>query len=286
MLQASIPIIGAIMGAGGTIWEKTILNKKKISSKLYLSAAFLAIVIVMLPFMFFVWDMKPEALEPTNLLIFAMVIIFSIIANLFVIHSMKWAKMSNIEPARMLEPLFVILIAIIFSFTINGELYERNMKVVIPAIIAGLAIVGSHFKKDHLKFSKPFIAAVLGSLFFAIELVMTRMLLEFYSPTTLYFTRCVAIALTAMMLFKPKYHKIENNIKLQMFGIATIWFLYRVLVYYGYLHLGVIFTTLMVMLMPIFIYLFAWKFLNEKVTKRNIIASVIILACVLYVTIT
>jgi drug/metabolite transporter (DMT)-like permease len=53
--------------------------------------------------------------------------------------------------------------------------------------------------------------------------------------------------------------------------------------YYGYIKIGIISTTLVFMLAPIFIYAFAHIFLKEKINVRNIIASVIIIACVLYI---
>ena len=64
--------------------------------------------------------------------------------------------------------------------------------------------------------------------------------------------------------------------------VAFIWVVYRVTLYYGYQKLGIISTTLIVMLGPIFIYLLAYKFLKEKLTLRNIIASIIIIGCVVY----
>ena len=65
---------------------------------------------------------------------------------------------------------------------------------------------------------------------------------------------------------------------------GAIWVVYRVIIYYGYVNVGILSTTVIVMLGPIFIYIFAWKFLKEKLTWRNIIASFIILACVLYIS--
>jgi len=293
MLNVIIPMIGAIMGAAGTVWERKILKKKGINTKLYLSAGFLGVVLAMLPFVIlgiifnieFFWSINSQAFTSLNLFIFFLIILFSIIANLFVLYSMKWAKLSNIEPARMLEPLLVILIAIIFSFFIDSGLYEKDMKVVIPALIAGAAILFSHIKKHHFQFSKYFIAAILGSLFFAIELVMTRILLEFYSPLTFYFIRCVIIAVFGIFIFKPDFSKLKTKTRVHIFIIGAIWFVFRVLVYYGYLHFGVIFTTLLIMLMPIFIYTFAWKFLKDKITWKNIVASIIIVLCILYVTV-
>ena len=78
---------------------------------------------------------------------------------------MKWEKVTNLEPAKILEPLFVIILAIFFSFIIDAGLYERNLKVIIPALIAGVALIFSHIQKHHLKFNRYFIAAILGSFF-------------------------------------------------------------------------------------------------------------------------
>jgi drug/metabolite transporter (DMT)-like permease len=44
----------------------------------------------------------------------------------------------------------------------------------------------------------------------------------------------------------------------------------------------VIFTTLIFLLTPVFIYIFSRIYLNEKLNWRNILASIIIVLCVLY----
>lgn len=276
------PILGAVALATGIVLQKTILKKRKINIKLFQSAEFLAITLALLPFIYFFWKIDSQAFLTKNLLIFSAIIIFSIAANLFTYYSMKWEKVSNLEPAKMLEPLFVILLAILFSYLVSETLFERNLKVIIPALIAGAALIFSHIRKHHLDFNKYFIAAILGSFFFALELVLTRLILDFYSPTTFYFLRCSTIFLISFLAFKPKFSKLNKKIKLEILGLGFIWAFFRVIIYYGYLELGVIFTTLMVMLGPIFIYLFAWKFLKEKLDKRNIIASIIIITSVLY----
>jgi drug/metabolite transporter (DMT)-like permease len=276
------PIIGALALASGTLLEKITLKKKSISPKLYQSTIFLSIVILMLPMLFFFWKLDPLALTPLNILIFASVILFSLLANYFSFYSLKWEKLSKIEPAKMMEPLFVILLVLIVSFFIDSGFYERDYKIIIPAIIAGLAIVFSHIKKHHLSFNKYFRFAMLGSFFFALELVISRLILDFYSPISFYFFRCLFITIFSFIIFKPKIKKIDKNSRFLISGAALIWVVYRVVVYYGYTSLGIAETTLMIMLGPIFIYLFAWKFLKEKISKRNIVASIVILASVLY----
>ncbi len=276
-----IPIIGALALASGTILEKVVLRKRKVSIKLYQTAGFLAIVLAMLPFIYFFWKMTPQAFELRNIFIFSLVILFSIMANLFAFYSLKWEKVTNIEPARILEPLFIILLAILFSFFFT-TLYTRNYNVIIPALIAGLALIFSHIKKNHLKFNKYFIAAIIGSFFFALELVITRLILDYYSPISFYFLRCSAVFLISLILFRPKFSNLNKKVRFEILAIGVVWFIYRIIVYYGYLNYGVIFTTLIIMLGPIFIYIFAYKFLKEKINWKNIVAALVIIGCVVY----
>ena len=162
------------------------------------------------------------------------------------------------------------------------ELYESNTKVIIPALIAGFALIASHIEKEHLKINKYFLAAIMGSLFFGLEIVTSRLILHFYSPVTFYFIRCAIIFLISLLIFRPKLQEINKRAKRNILMIGIIWVIYRVIAYYGYVRIGVISTTLIFMLGSVFVYMFAKIFLKEKINLRNIIASTIILACVLY----
>lgn len=277
-----LPIFGAIAMASGTILEKIVLRKKKIDIKLYQVAGFLAIVLVMIPFIYFFWKLDSAAFELKNIFILSLVIFFSIIANLLVFYSLKWEKISNLEPARILEPLFVILLAVIFSFFVS-DLYERNLNITIPALIAAAALIFSHVKRHHLTFNKYFIAAIIGSFFFAIELVISRLILDFYNPLSFYFVRSSAILLISFLLFRPSLKKLNTKVRWQILATGALFVFYRIVVYYGYLNIGVIFTTLMIMLGPIFIYVFAKIFLKEKLEWRNVVAGIIIAASIVYV---
>jgi drug/metabolite transporter (DMT)-like permease len=197
---------------------------------------------------------------------------------------MKWEKVSNIEPAKILEPLFVIMLAIFFSYLVDGNLFDRKLNIIIPALISGVALVFSHVERHNLKFNKYFVAAVLGSFFFALELVVSRLILNYYSPMTFYFLRCLTIFAISFVAFRPAMINMNNKLKFYFISLGILWVLYRVIVYYGYINFGVIFTTLMIMLGPVFIYIFASIFLKEKLKIKNLISAVIIIASVLYAT--
>ena len=277
------PVLGAVALAFGTIFERFILKKKHVGIQAYQVLSFLCITIAMIPLVYFFWKAEPDAFLVKNLIIFALVIAFSIVANIFVFYSVKGEKINNLEPARVLEPLFVILLAIVFSFFID-DLYDGNLKIIIPAIIAGVALVATHIKKDHLRFNRYFVAAIFGSFFFAMELVISRLILDFYSPISFYFLRSFFVFLVSWIIFMPKFEKIDRISKVEIFFVGVIWVAYRVVTYYGYLHAGVIFTTLILMLAPVLIYAFARLFLREKMSWKNFAAAIVIVSSVAYAT--
>jgi drug/metabolite transporter (DMT)-like permease len=276
-----IPILGAFLEGAGTIIDKTVVIKHKINYKNYTVYGFLALVLVMLPFTFFIWGVKPEAYSLLNLLIFMSVVLFSILANLLTFYSLKRKDVTELEPIRLMQPLFTILLAFIFSFFFTAYYTEKNYLILILALIASIALIASHVKRHHFVYNKYIMAALLGSFCFSVELVISKEILPYYSSLTFYFLRCLFIFLITGLIFHPGIKSIGNKTKLLMLLSGVIWTIYRLILYYGYLNLGVIFTTILFILSPIFIFVFARIFLKEKIKIRHIIASIIILICVI-----
>ena len=278
-----IPILGALALAAGTVLERSILKGRKISIKLYQTISFFVIILVMLPFLYFFWKIDySNALQLKNILLFAGIIASAIAANILIFYSEKWEKVTNLEPARILEPLFTILLALLLSFFTIG-IYDRNFNVIIPAIIASLALVFPHIKKHHLNFNRYFLAAIFGSFFFALELVLSKPLLSFYSPISFYFIRCAVIFMISLIAFMPSLKPLKDKkTSLMILITGAIWVVYRIAIYFAYMRYGVTFTTLILMTGPILIYILANRFLKEKLNWENILSSLIIIACVIY----
>ncbi len=277
------PIIAAL-SLGGAITLQKVLLKKNVNINEYQVLKFLGISIVMLPLLFFFWKLSPEAFQTRNIIIFSIVVLISTIANKFAFFAFRGDKVNNLEPARAMDPLFVVILAMVFSI-FNPEAYERDFSIIIPALIAGTALIGFHIEKHHLKFNKYFRAAIYASFLFALELVISKLILNLYNPITFYFLRCFGVFLISYLIFHPKMKNLNTKIELEFLGLGILIVLFRVFVYYGYIYLGITLTTLILMLGPIFIYTFARIFLKEKLHWKNIAASVVILLCLLYVLI-
>lgn len=279
------PFFGALALATGTLIERLVLMKKTVSVKLYQSAQFFSIVLVMLPFIPFFWKISPDFFTIKNISVFAGVILFSILANYFTFFSMKWEKLGKLESAKITEPLFIILLSFVFSFIFGTGLYSRNPNILIPALISAGALIFSNVKKHHLTFNKYYLAALLGSFFFAVELILSRLILENFNAITFYFLRCFLVLILSFTIMRPKLkHKLKMKTKLQILLTGGIWVIYRLIIYFGYVNLGVVETTLTIMLGPILIYFFAWKFLKNKLTWKQLVTAGIILASVAYAT--
>jgi len=277
-----LPFLGALLEAVVTVVDKKILRKHKIDHRNLTVYGFSTMVLVMLPFIFFFWDVKPGALEFQNIIIFFTVVILSLLAVTTSLYSLKREDVSEIEPIRLIQPLFTILLAFIFSFFFSVYSNERNPLILILALIASIALIASHVEKHHLKMNKYIIAATLGSFFFALELVISRSILELYNPLTFYFLRCMFMFIFALIIFHPSIEPLKkSNIKFLILFGAVSAVIYRMVVYYGFLSLGIVFTTILFIVAPIFVYIFARVFLKEKIRLKQIIASIIIIICII-----
>ncbi len=281
----AIPLLGAFSEGAGTVIEKKILMKRKLETRTYNTFSFMAIVIILIPIIFianyflptqFPTQIDAKAFLPVNLLLMFGVIIVSILANLFTFYAMKWEKMTELEPMRLMQPMFTILLA----FFIFSTERQTQTSIIILSLIASFALVASHIRKHHLSFNKYAWAAILGSLFFSLELVMSKEILSFYPPLVFYLFRCFGIFIISLFLFRSNPTKIQKSTWPMIFAVSFIWIFYRVLLYSSYLSEGMITTTLLFILTPVFIYIFSWKYLKEQFRWRNLIASVIIVICV------
>jgi drug/metabolite transporter (DMT)-like permease len=284
-MNFAIPFFGAFSEGVGTVLEKKILMKKKVETRTYNTFSFMGIVVLLIPIILlanyflpnqFPLKISQEALSTQGILIMLAVIILSITANLFTFYAMKWEKITEIEPMRLMQPMFTILLA----FFIFSTERQTKTSIIILSIIASFTLIASHVRKHHFSMNKYAWAAIFGSLFFALELVVSKEILAFYPPLVFYFIRCAGIFLFSLLIFRSNPKKIQKSTWPMIFSVSLIWIVYRVLLYSSYLSQGVIMTTLLFILTPVFIYLFSWKYLKEQFKWRNLIASIIIVICV------
>lgn len=269
-----IPVLGAFIEAAGTTIEKKILKNKKLSSNTYTTLSFLSIVAIMIPFVYFFWSVKTGAFSGWNLFLLSAICIFSVGANLLSYYALKGEKIIDFEPIWLTQPLFTIVLA----FFVYGS--QGNNSVLYLALIASITLIAAHIRKSHLNFDKYAVALLLGNLFYAVELVCSQEILKSISPFTLYFIRCSFILFILLLFIRPKTNGVNKKTGWLIFFVGILWVIYRMILYYGYIAYGIFFTTTLFTLAPVLLLVMAKVFLKEKMTIRQVIATIIILACV------
>src|SRR3989338_5210218 len=163
-----LPIIGSFLEAIGMILEKKVLKSKKLDYRNYTVFGFLGILIVMIPFIYWIWKLDALFWTAKPVLIFAFVILASVIANLLTFYSLKRENIAEYEPLWLMQPLFTVLLAVIIYQS------ERQWSIVAIAIVASVSLLFLHWKRGHLHFDKYMWAGLLGSFFFGLELVASK----------------------------------------------------------------------------------------------------------------
>ena len=174
------------------------------------------------------------------------------------------------------SPLLTIIIA--------GIVYpdERNLKILLLAIIAALALIFSHIEKRHLKFDKGLFPIMLAVFLGAVETNIIKELLYFYSPVAMYTVRTGLVSLLLFLIVRPSMKDMVKDGMRKLFLISFMWVLIMIFTYYSFQILGVVYTVLILMLTPVLIVFGSYLILKErKIRKKDIVALIIVVICVI-----
>lgn len=273
------PFLASIIFAHGVILDKIILSRKKIGHRVYILFLFIFLLLFTTLAMPFLGDYDAiRALEPKNIFAFIFLILTALAANIFYYQGIEKERVQDVELFIMSQPLVTVLLAGIFFPS------ERNFSVFISAVIASLALMFAHLKKSHLVFDKYSIYLIWAVIFMSIEALLTKYLLEIYTPVSLYFYRVLFLTFVFIIIWRPWQMEIQKaliNLKLVIYA-GFLGGAYMILRFYGFRDLGLIYTTLILILGPILVYIFDAWFLKEKIRLKTIIAAIVIFLAIIY----
>ena len=273
-------LIAALCGAGGDVANKIVLGRFKTTLREYLPIVFLMLTIISL-FLIpinYKFDQQ-QAFNSDNLLILGIMIVSALVWNIMLAKSMQTEPLHEYETIILTVPLFTVILAAIFFPA------ERNLPIFLTGIIASVTLLAFKMKKHHLALTKNARRTALAVIFIAIEVVCLRHLLNFYSPSLLYFIRVAILAIAFLIIYRPTFRLLPKQYLglavASMFGTGVM-----VLKYYAFVRIGVVFTTIILLLSPFLTYGVSYFYLKErKDFRRDFICALIIIACIVYSTI-
>ncbi|KKQ73571.1 MAG: hypothetical protein US94_C0033G0014 [Berkelbacteria bacterium GW2011_GWB1_38_5] len=270
-------LVAALAQVGGILIDKIILTRRQMEIRVYVPILFLFLVIstgILYPYL---GKINSEAFQPYYLFLFFLMLVVAIFWNIFYYRGVQSEKVHDYE-----IPLLTILLATIF---LKGE---RNVHIFIAAIIAGIALVTAHLRKAHLEVSSGTKNLVLAVILMSVELIILDILLKVYSPVALYFFRTGLIFIFFYFYFRPYLNKVSPANMGLIISTAFLGTLQMITKFYGfqqYQQYGVVYTSLVLILSPVIVYIGSTIFLHEKIKFKTVVSLIVILAAIVYATI-
>ncbi len=272
-------IIASFGYAGAILCDKVVLSKYKVPVMRFLPLMFLFLAAITAPFLLR-WGTFPDysaLLTPFYISIFILMIVVAIIWNILYARGIQKEDLHEFELIMLLTPLVTVIFATIFLPA------ERNWEIFIPGLIAAIALLATRFRSHHVRIGAVAWRTILAMILMSFESILIKELLNVFSPVTLYFIRTLFIAAAFAILYRPKILSINRDafamiILSAMFGVTQM-----VLKFIGFKSLGVIETTMILVLGPILVYGASAALFKEKLYKRDLFAAVTVVLCILYV---
>ncbi|MBI2024057.1 EamA family transporter [Candidatus Giovannonibacteria bacterium] len=268
-----LPVLAAFLQASSFTLDKVILSIKKIDFRTYTGISFPLIFVINLIIFFLIKPPLTYEMIFGKLFWYILASIFlMIIGNIIYYKALGKDKLSEIEVIG----LITVLPVIIFSSLIFSD--ERKLGIIIPALIASLAMIWSHWKGGKFVLKRDTLFFLLLYLVTSpIRTFIIKILLETWNPISL---ELLHAGVTAAVL-TPLYRKSYSAVTLKAFSLlvltnlltAVAWILF----YFSFQASGIVYTVLLFSLQPLLVYMASIFLLKEKTDHKKTIAFIIVL---------
>jgi drug/metabolite transporter (DMT)-like permease len=274
-------IIASIGYAGGVIIDKIILSIYLVPVRRFIPWLFIWLaVITTFAVYIFGGRYNPAILERNYLILFVLMIVVAFIWNLYYYEGIQREEVHEFELVMLFSPLATIILAEIFLPS------ERSIPTFIAGSVASLALLASRVEKRHLRLSPYWKQLFAATILMAAESIIIKKLLAVYDPTVLYLVRTAILAIIFLIVYRPKLLQISKSAFALTIATAFFGVVQMVLKFYGFASVGVMETTLILILGPVFVYFLSSFFFKERLQKKTAVSALVVIGCVLYVVFT
>lgn len=273
MLILFLAIIG---DAGNILLDKYNFLRNKVSPQQYNVGTFL--FLTLFSAVSLVWFWGDNNLVVAGWWWLTAVIIVATAWNIGYARALSRENLEEFESFILFTPLLTTILAWVF-------LGEQNEKVFIASIIASIAFIFAHLKKNHLVLHKQqkYLAGVV--LLMSLEYILNKQALLYFSPALLYTLRTLVVFLVFTTIYRRSVKTIPHKSWILFAFSGAMGALYKIAQFAGFNNYGVIYTTLVLMLAPFVILLFDKVWLKEKLHWRQIASIVVIIGAIIYATV-
>lgn len=269
-----IALIAALFAAAGVIVSKEVLSRLKIEVKSFTQLLFLFLFFETLLLTPWFFKVESGAFTALGLVLFAGLIFVATSWNILFYRAMQKEPLYEFEIINSTQPLATVLLAVLFFKD------ERAIVPFLAAILAGLVLIWGHIRRHHLQIDRYSRYLLLAVVLIAVEALILKELLQWWSPQALYLFR-TGFVFISLSLFHPGRISLINIKKAMAIALAAIFGVGQmVLMFRAYQLMGIVNTTLILLLSPVLVYLAAMVLFKEKMELRKILSALLILGTI------
>lgn len=273
MFNLIFPIVAIVWEKLWNTFDKINFNKTNLKPSNQIFLVFIMMFLGAIIWFFVTWEKLPNFSIKLWLLIFVIIGI-SFFQNIFQFHWISKKDLQTREPIILLNPIITAGISYIIFPS------EREYKYIIAIVLAILVLYIFKFRKNFkIDFDRWFLLIFLWVTCSAILANMYKFWLQIITPELLLVLRTSGILLLLLLCNQVLINR--KNFPINALNIWFIsWFFYfawHLARLYSIQELWLNLTVLLLFLWPVFMFLFSFFILKEKVEFKNIISSFLIL---------
>ncbi|OGZ44826.1 MAG: hypothetical protein A3J54_00625 [Candidatus Ryanbacteria bacterium RIFCSPHIGHO2_02_FULL_45_13b] len=270
------PIVAAILQTVSFTLDKIVLSVKQVGFQTYIGVSFPFSFFVNLALFFIFHPLFPEGwFEGYYGLLLLGGIGISFLTNILFYRALDHDKLGEIETLSLLNAVPVIVVSsIVFAD-------ERNFAITLPALVASVAVVWSHWERHHIKIARDTLPYLCWSLAITpVSALISKELLTVWNPIALEMVRTGALAALFLFMFRDAITKIPVQALRLLIITNVLTTVALVLFYFGYQRLGIVHTLLLFSLQPFLVYLASIFILKERPSWKRSVAFAVVLVSI------
>lgn len=274
-------LVAAFAQAGGVIFNRVGLADNHINAKGYTAGSFLFLSFFsIVTYLLLGWiDGYGIYVTLHTLALFTTLILIGALSHLLYIEGVKNKTVSALETIVILSPLLTVLFASLF----HVESFDSRILLAVSTGTAAL-LWAAREGRHRVQFTRATWLLIGSMILSAFEnlIVVQILATESFSPLSLYTFRTTVICILFLLLFYPKLARMKLYNFWFVCGAALFGFLAMLFRFYALRDLGIIHTSIILMLVPVLVYLLSFGLLQRKLRKKQNMASLCVLAIAIY----
>lgn len=269
-----LPVIAMVTKSAGTMYSRWVLRTYRLQPATGIFYGFVGAFILMAFLSPWFGGIDLMLLEPWLVAFLFASVGLGLVANVFSVAALKKESLRNYELVEIVAPFVTMGMAALVYVD------EREPIRLALGLLAAGSFCLTHMEGRHFRLQPMDRWLLVGVALFAVETLLIKSLLLVFEPVTYYGLRAGLIALVALIVLRPPLAVASPVVGGHFAATTLLGGLRSIATLYSIRYLGIVMTSLVLLLEPILLAICSRFALRERWSFRQGVGFVVIIGCV------